>query len=44
MATRIYVGNLPYTVGNEQLAQVFFMVFQPERCSLRADDTKKWWL
>ena len=23
MATRIYVGNLPYTVGNEQLAQVF---------------------
>jgi cold-inducible RNA-binding protein len=23
MATRIYVGNLPYSVGNEQLAQVF---------------------
>ena len=23
MATRIYVGNLPYTVGNEQLAQIF---------------------
>ncbi len=23
MATRIYVGNLPYTIGNEQLAQVF---------------------
>lgn len=23
MAIRIYVGNLPYTVGNEQLAQIF---------------------
>jgi len=23
MATRIYVGNLPYTIGNEQLAQIF---------------------
>jgi RNA recognition motif-containing protein len=23
MATRIYVGNLPYSIGNEQLAQVF---------------------
>lgn len=23
MATRIYVGNLPYTIGNEQLAQLF---------------------
>lgn len=23
MATRIYVGNLPYTIGNEQLAQMF---------------------
>lgn len=23
MATRIYVGNLPYTTDNEQLAQIF---------------------
>jgi cold-inducible RNA-binding protein len=23
MATRIYVGNLPYTIDNEQLAQLF---------------------
>lgn len=23
MAIRIYAGNLPYTIGNEQLAQVF---------------------
>ncbi|HEX6542209.1 MAG TPA: RNA-binding protein [Ktedonobacterales bacterium] len=23
MAIRIYVGNLPYSIGNEQLAQVF---------------------
>ena len=23
MATRIYVGNLPYSIGNEQLAQIF---------------------
>ena len=23
MAIRIYVGNLPYTIGNEQLAHVF---------------------
>lgn len=23
MATRIYVGNLPYTVNNDQLAQLF---------------------
>ncbi len=23
MAIRIYVGNLPYTIGNEQLAQIF---------------------
>jgi cold-inducible RNA-binding protein len=23
LATRIYVGNLPYSIGNEQLAQLF---------------------